>query len=237
MLALQSLTEGSGAAVFNFSGGTLLARGSFSTSMPLTFNVPGGDATIDTAGYNVTLSGSLSGPGNLVKTDYGVLLLATTNTYSGTTLISGGTLALGSPLALQNSTLDTSGSGALSFGSLTAATFGGLTGPGTLNLADSPFGPVALSVGNNNASTTFSGTLSGPSSLTKIGTGVLALTGSDTYTGTTTVNEGQLVVNGSLASPVTVNSGGTLGGAGYLTSVAVSSCGAIAPGNPLGCLL
>ena len=42
---------------------------------------------------------------------------------------------MGSSLALQNSTLDTSGSGVLSFGTLTSASFGGLTGPGTISLA------------------------------------------------------------------------------------------------------
>ena len=50
--------------------------------------------------------------------------------YRGNTLISGGTLALASPLALQQSTLDTSGSGVLSFESLTAATLGRMTGRG-----------------------------------------------------------------------------------------------------------
>ena len=32
------------------------------------------------------------------------------------------------------------------------------------------------------------------------------------------INQGTLLVNGSLVSPVTVNSGGTLGGTGSLTS-------------------
>ena len=94
-------------------------------------------------------------------TGSGSLTLASPNTYSGNTLIDGGTLVLADPGALQNSTLDTSGSGALSFGSLTAATLGGLTGPGTLSLANAPSSAVALSVGNNGNSTTYSGTLNG----------------------------------------------------------------------------
>jgi autotransporter-associated beta strand protein len=72
--------------------------------------------------------------------------------------------------------------------------------------------------------------------LTKIGAGTLTLTGSNTYTGATTITAGELLVNGSLASPVTVNSGATLGGTGSLSSVTVSSSGQIAPGNPLGAL-
>ena len=91
-----------------------------------------------------------------------MLTLATTNAFSGNTLISGGTLALGNAWALQQSTLDTSGSGVLSFGSLTAATLGGLAGSGTLSLANSSSAAVVLSVGNDNASTTYSGLFKAP---------------------------------------------------------------------------
>ena len=175
-------------AVFNFSGGTLKAGRGFSTAVPLVLL---GGATFDTAGYAVTLSGSLSGAGSLTKVDSGTLTLATANTFTGNTLISGGMLVLGDSLALQYSTLDTSGSGVISFGTY-AATFGGLTGSGTLNIASL----VGLSVGSDNGSTTCSGMLKGSGSLTKIGNGVLLLSGSDTYTGATTVNQGELDVNG-----------------------------------------
>jgi autotransporter-associated beta strand protein len=48
--------------------------------------------------------------------------------------------------------------------------------------------------------------------LTKQGTGVLTLTGTNTYTGDTTVSLGTLaLVGGSQASPITVNSGASLG--------------------------
>src|SRR5690606_24898033 len=43
-----------------------------------------------------------------------------------------------------------------------------------------------------------------------------------------------LAVNGSIASPVTVNSGGTLGGNGAVGSTTVASGGTIAPGNSIG---
>ena len=66
----------------------------------MTLGTSGGGATFDTAGYAVTLSGSLSGPGGLTKVDSGTLVLAAANTYSGNTLVSGGTLVAGAVNAL-----------------------------------------------------------------------------------------------------------------------------------------
>ena len=80
--------------------------------------------------------------------------------------------------ALSGSTFDSSGGGSLSFGTLTSAIFGGLQGSGNLTLNNSTLAAVALTVGSNNASTTFSGNLSGSGSLTKIGAAALTITGS-----------------------------------------------------------
>ena len=151
----------------------------------------------------VTISKPFAGGGGLVKAGYGMngaattLVLSGTNTYTGTTTVDSGTLALGNPLALQDSTLDTSGGGAVSFGSLTAATLGGLQGSNALALQDSSAAAVALTVGNNNSSTTFSGSLTGGGSLTKNGSGKLTLSNTNTYTGATTVNAGTLAVDGA----------------------------------------
>ncbi len=203
MLFIGTLTSGSGAAVFNFNGGTLQSVQTSNISMPMTL---GGTGTFNTQSYSTSLGRPLSGPGGLTKVGLGILSLATNNTFSGNTLIGSGTLALGGAFALQQSTLDTSGSGSLSFGSLTAAALGGLTGPGALKLANSASSPVALGVGNNNVSTTYGGTLSGSGSLTKIGSGSLTLTGTNTYAGGTMVAAGTLIV----ANPTAIYDGTSL---------------------------
>lgn len=73
-------------------------------------------------------------------------------------------------------------------------------------------------------------------SLVKSGDGTIELQSNNTYSGTTTVNSGTLLVNtpGVLdaASVVTVT-GGTLGGTGTINGpVSVSALGTLAPGNP-----
>jgi autotransporter-associated beta strand protein len=107
-------------------------------------------------------------------------------------------LLLADTNAISGSTFDASGAGSLSFGTLTSANFGGLQGSGNLALNDGSGMDLALTVGLDNASTTFSGTLSdlnGGGSLTKVGTGTLALSGTNTYLGGTTVAAGKLIVS------------------------------------------
>src|SRR5262249_31215510 len=98
-------------------------------------------------------------------------------------------------------------------------------------------GSQALTVGGNNLSTTVSGIIDGPGgSLIKTGTGILTLSGTNTYTGTTTVDAGVLIVNGSIASSslTTVNSGAVLLGSGTVGSTVVNAGGVLVPGNSPG---
>ena len=99
----------------------------------------------------------------------------------------------------------------------------------------------ALTIGSgNNLSSTFSGSIAdgtgGAGSLIKLGTGILTLYGSNTYTGPTTINQGKLAVNGWLTNSALNVNGGTLGGTGYLSSGTVNAGGTLAPGDPLGVL-
>ncbi|HBH6914988.1 S8 family serine peptidase, partial [Serratia marcescens] len=58
----------------------------------------------------------------------------------------------------------------------------------------------------------WSNDISGHGGLTKQGIGTLVLTGNNTYSGPTLVNQGRLAVNGSVTSAVSVQSGGIVGG-------------------------
>ena len=105
--------------------------------------------------------------------------------------------------------------------------------------------PIILAPGTGTVSTIFqatggtlviNGVISGTGiSLSKTGGGTLTLSGTNTYSGATTVSAGTLFVNGSLASgsAVTVsNSGTVLGGTGTINgSVSIASSGAILEGG------
>ena len=179
------------------------------------------------------------GQATLTKAGDGSLTLAAANTYSGDTRVSGGTLRLADANAMQNSTLDYNNyGGVLSFGTLAGVNLGGLKGVQSLSLINANADPVALSVGNNNESTTYSGQLSGGGSLGKVGTGTLTLTGTNTYTGGTAVNAGMLQAKGPAALPgynaagsVAVNNSGTLainvGGSGEWAARTSTPCWAM----------
>ncbi|MGD1087081.1 MAG: autotransporter-associated beta strand repeat-containing protein, partial [Verrucomicrobiota bacterium] len=152
------------------------------------------------------------GSTDMAHTAPGSVVLGGINTFTGPTFITKGTLQLNAQYALQNSTFSNILSGTLTFGAAsTSYTLGGLAGPDNLVLDNATPAGVALSVGNNNSSTVYSGILSDGGyggSLIKVGTGYLVLNGVNTYTGSTTINGGTLGGGGTIAGSVSVNSGG-----------------------------
>lgn len=162
-----------------------------------------------------TFAGTLTGTGGLIKVGNGSLNLTNSNSHSGDTRIEGGMIVLAHQNALQNSTLDTGPAGTqsanLTLAEGTTYNIGGLKGATNFDLAVSH-----LSVGSNNQSTTFSGSLLGAfnNNLTKVGAGTLTLAGNNTYLGTTTVSAGSLVIGGTNLSSITVAAGANLGGEG-----------------------
>lgn len=183
-------------------------------SLTLTGDVDLGAATrtitvASTANPSAFMSGIISGgnPGvGIIKAGPSVFNISGANTFSGDTRIAAGNLQLslttgapaGTSLSLQNSTVDLNAAdtGTLSFrGSVgtVGAILGGLKGSRNLSLINSSSVAVALTVGNNNQSTTYSGALSGSGgTLTKIGNGTLILSGANTYDGSTTISGGSL---------------------------------------------
>jgi autotransporter-associated beta strand protein len=206
-----------------------------------------------------TLS-TLTGAGTFLKTGTGKLTLTSGSTSAQNTVnmtagglidVQGGTL-LASDFNTQNPTSWPStnrgglniASGATFDGVLTNVVVDTLTGAGTYQAGW--FGPRDLTVGSNNGSSTFSGVIRDNGSggaaavvnLVKTGTGALTLSGANTYAGSTNVNNGSLIVNGSIAgSSLAVRNGATLGGSGIVsTNVNVLAGGTLAPGNSPGIL-
>ncbi|MDP9964617.1 outer membrane autotransporter protein [Variovorax paradoxus] len=181
----------------------------------------------------LTLPGTISGTGSVVKEGAGTTTLTAANSYSGGTALKQGRLNVGHSLAL--------GTGALAMDDGTTL---GFVADG-LNLAN-----AIVLTGNNDPvidtgafSETLSGNISGGGFITKLGSGTLTLSGANTHTGATNVAEGTLKAGAtgtfSAASAHTVASGATLDLAGFSQTVAslansgtVSTVGT-APGTTL----
>jgi fibronectin-binding autotransporter adhesin len=78
----------------------------------------------------------------------------------------------------------------------------------------------------------------GSQGITKIGDGMLHLTGTSTYSGATTITDGALIVNGSISTSnmTTVENGAALSGSGTVGSLTVNSGASLNPGNSPGIL-
>jgi autotransporter-associated beta strand protein len=96
-------------------------------------------------------------------------------------------------------------------------------------------GSIATLTVGNATSTTFDGVISGPGgNLIKTGSGMLTLTGTNTYAGVTSVTGGTLRVNGALAAagPVMVFSNATLSGSGLIGGAVSLTLGStLSPGS------
>jgi fructan beta-fructosidase len=88
------ITTYSGLYRINLGGGTVGAETSWSS--PLNMNLTGsnGPVTFDTSTNTITLSGTLSGSGGLIKAGSGTLILSGKASYLGNTTVKAGTLEL-----------------------------------------------------------------------------------------------------------------------------------------------
>jgi fibronectin-binding autotransporter adhesin len=131
-------------------------------------------------------------------------------------------------IGANGATFDASGSGAVQFTRTSAPGYtGGTNIANSITLTGTNADDNVYGANQNNNGT-------GEVTITKEGSGKWILTGSMTYTGATTVNEGTLLLNGSGVSDVTVV-GGVFGGTGRVNnSVTVGNNGTLAPGNSVG---
>ena len=203
-------------AVGGLAGSGTVANGSNAAST-LTIQGSGSASIFSGVIQNVTGGGSstvaLTVSGSADQT------LSGANTYTGATTVNDGTLRLANQNAIQNSTLTLSGTGAVSFASSVsgkAFSIGGLAAANaaaSIALENSAAEAIALTVGGNNASTTYSGTLAGAGRLVKVGTGTLTLGGANTFSGGTEIDAGTISLGsaGALGTSGAISfQGGTL---------------------------
>jgi autotransporter-associated beta strand protein len=207
-------------------------------------------ATLDTNGNNVTLASILSGNGAIAKVGTGALTLSGANSYSGGTTLSAGTLDINNATAIGTSTftiasgttIDNTSGAAITLSTTNAQTWSGgftFTGTNALNLGTGAVTLGASLTTTISASTlTVGGIISGTGDgLIKAGNGTLVVTGSNTYSGGTTISAGTMLVNdasgsGTGSGSVAVSNGGALGGTGTVSgAVTVSSGGNLSPGS------
>jgi hypothetical protein len=213
------INSGGNNAVIEFNNNSKAGSARITNNDELTFadNSTAGSAAIANSHGEISFIGS-STAGSATITNNGLIFFENTSTGGTARLING-----------PNGDID------LSNLSSTGMSAGSIEGAGFITL-----GSKNLTVGGNNLSTTFSGLIGDGGlfggtggSLTKVGTGMLTLSGSNLYTGATIVNGGTLEVDGSIAtsSAVTVNSGGALAGLGNVSATTINSGGTLAPGN------
>ena len=187
--------------------------------------------TVGSDNTNNTYSGIISDAGNLVKIGTGTLVLSANNTYTGTTSVASGILLLATVNALSPASSITITGGVLDLGGLSQTTSSavslqcGTIQDGTLTATEGAF---------NFRTGVVSANLAGSAGLTKTGSGMLVLSGNNSYTGGTVVSQGTLNVTGAMVGgSVLINGGAVLTGSGIVQSNITGDAGAaiIATGN------
>ncbi|MBY0318377.1 MAG: autotransporter domain-containing protein [Reyranella sp.] len=174
----------------------------------------------------VVLGNSVSGPGALTIAS-GDFSLTGSNTYTGGTVVNGGSLSLGPGSTLPFAGALTVNGGAFNLNGNTQF-LGSLNGSGgTINLGN------GLLVLNTTQSSTLGSSLAGNGQFTVQGGGSLSLTGNNGgFSGNTVVSNASLNVGGSLGGNVFVLPGSMVSGNGSIANLFNS--GVMAPGNSIG---
>ncbi|MEI7851414.1 MAG: autotransporter-associated beta strand repeat-containing protein [Kiritimatiellales bacterium] len=223
-----------------YSGETKISAGALMVSNTLalqssTLNYTNnGGAIRFSSGITDYTLGGLAGDKNLALTNAGGTAVALTvgnnasNTTYGGELSAGGSLVkTGAGTLTLTGTNSYSGATTISGGTLQVGS-GGTSGTlGAGNVTNNS--RLAF---NRSDDITVNNRISGSGTLTKSGTNTLTLTAASTYTNTTFVSSGRMVVNGSLQSHmITVAAGATLGGTGTVQAVTLDPGAFLAAGG------
>ncbi len=151
-----------------------------------------GDGTAAGADITTTIASELTGDSRLVKTDLGTLILEEANSYTGGTVIDGGTVQISG-----NENLGAA-SGSVSFNGGTLHTTSGFGIDRSTELQEGG-GAIDTDAGTT---LTYEGAVNGAGSLTKVGGGTLVLDGQNSYEGGTAINDGvvQIGANANLGA-------------------------------------
>ena len=155
---------------------------------------------LDRSDTGLNLAGNITGTGSVVQIGTGsTVTLSGTNSYSGVTTVSAGTLQPGSITGLSAASNFTVSGAVLNLDSFSNA-IGSLAGTGTVT--NSGAAAAILTTGGDNASSVFSGTLVNGASalgLSKTGSGTFTVSGTNTYSGATAVSAGTLQAGSATA--------------------------------------
>jgi len=188
--------------------------------------------TSTASGTAHTISGGISGNGSLTLSS-GTLILSEASTYSGSTVMSAGTLRLNPNGTIPSSSnLTINGAGNLNVRNTSGWVYNGTisgdgTGQITLNsgttatLAGNISGVLNVSANSTGTAATISGVISGAANVNVQATGAtLTLTGGNDYTGTTSISGGTLIVGASNSLPNSTSA--TIGNGSLRLSAGVS---------------
>lgn len=216
-------------STITLDGGNLNTTGSFSTSKPVDMNDTG--TITPNGGTTLTFDGIVSGSGQLIKAGTGTLVLSASNTYSGVTTVSSGTLQITNENGLGASNA-VSVAGGANIDIDESVTAKELSGAGNIDIASGK----TLTANIASAARTLSGVISGDGLLVKSGEETLTLSGSNMYTGGTTVSAGTLSVgaDNNLGTGNLVLNGSTLNTSGSFSTsklIEISGVGTIDTDN------
>ena len=194
--AAAATSSGSGTTVTPGSAITVTSSANAANAINANIRLAAGQTWNIASGKTLTVGGSVGGAGALTLADAGTLILTGANAYTGATAVSAGTMQLGD----------------------------GTTGKdGTIGNTSGVTNNAAL-VFNRFGSSSAGYAISGTGTVTKLGAGAQALSGTNTYTGATTISAGTL----QFAKEVSLYNNNTAGTGWTAANIVVGNGGTLA---------